>query len=129
MSIYDYKLTFCVSSRLRRVNEIRRCISADPESESAADQSRDDHRVFWLFESHGGEEFADAMIRGYDWAQTLASYLTPIEDASLTLWCEIYSNTEFAGLAFSASDMKRLGSSGIDLVVSVYAEPPLPSAD
>jgi len=122
MAISDYQITLCVSSRLHRIEDVAHCIAASPVRVSAAGPSRDDNRAFWYFEQKAGEGFDDALSRAVNWACGYAELLSPIEDASLLLWCEVHSETEFAGLAFQSADMMRLGQCGMDLLVSVYAE-------
>jgi hypothetical protein len=106
-----------------QVDDIARCVASLPERMSPASNSRDDHRVFWRFEGAKGESFDDALSRAVKWAHHQAELLSSIDDVALSLWCEVHSDSEFAGLALQAVDMKRMGDSEIDLLISVYAQP------
>ncbi|OWQ88994.1 hypothetical protein CDN98_00025 [Roseateles terrae] len=97
-------------------------ITAPPTKVSPATPSRDDHRVFWRLEPEPGEGFDKALSRAASWACGYAERLSAIDDVALSLWCEVHSDTEFAGLSIQSADMMLLGQGGVELLVSMYAE-------
>src|SRR5712691_5610305 len=123
MAITDFTITLCVSSRQHGVNDIARCIEAKPTRVSEASKARDDYRVFWDFEHSRDEPFDDACPRAVVWAGMCAGLLSCIDDAAVTLWCEVHSDSEFAGLTFQGEQLMDLGTRKIGLVVSVYTQP------
>ena len=123
MAITDFTITLCVSSCQHGVNDIARCIEARPTRVSEASKARDDHRVFWEFERLPDEPFDDACPRAVEWAGMLADLLSCIDDAAVTLWCEVHSDSEFAGLTFQGEQLMGLGTRKIGLVLSAYTQP------
>lgn len=123
LTINEFIFTLCVSSRRHEVNDIARCIGAKPTRVSEASEARDHHRVFWDFGHSWDESFDDACPRAIAWAGVCADLLSRIDDAAVTLWCEVHSDSEFAGLALQGEQLMDLGARKISLVLSVYAKP------
>lgn len=122
MSINNFRITLCASSLSHDVEELAIRVSMSPSKTAPAIPSRDDHRVFWEFEKYHGEQFDEALARASGWACLHAKALLYIQDINLSLWCELHSNSEFAGFSLQGAHMEQLGQSEIELVISVYAE-------
>lgn len=123
MAITDFTITLCASSCRYGVSDIARCIDAKPTRVSEASNIRDDHRVFWDFEHSRSEPFDDACSRAVVWSGICTDLLSCIDDAAVTLWCEVHSDSEFAGLTFQGEQLMSLGARKIGLVLSVYTQP------
>lgn len=122
MAIVNFDITLCVSSRRHQTEDIMRLINQPPTRFSAATpKALDDYRVFWDFDS-GQESFDEACPTIVHWACQLADALRSIEDAAITLWCTLHTKSEFSGLVVQAAHLQSLGSHGIDLVLSAYAD-------
>ena len=119
----EFTITLCVSSRIHGVKDIVNYIKVAPTRVSEATEDRDDCRVFWDLECSEGELFEEINSRAVAWAVRCAGLLLPIDDAALTLWYVVQSNSEFAGLAFQSEQLRDLGECKVDLVISVYTQP------
>lgn len=121
MAIKDFTITLCVSSRRHGINDIASRIGVVPTRTSEASLVRDDHRVFWDFSRLTNGPFDDESSRAVAWAKNCTDLLSPIDDANVTLWYEVHSDSEFTGLTFEAAQLESLGARRISLVISVYA--------
>jgi hypothetical protein len=120
MTITGFTFTLCVSSCQYKISDIVHCIEEKPTSISGISKTRGDYRVFWEFEHSPDEPLDDVYPRAVKWAGMCADLLSSIDDAVVTLWCVVYSDSEFVGLAFQSEQLMTLGTHKISLVLSVY---------
>jgi hypothetical protein len=121
MGITNLSFTFCISTRKHGLDEIFKLISDPASRVSPSTPTRDDHRVFWEFNQSNAILFEDVWSSVVQKSIIYANTLIPISDADMSIWCSIHTDTEFAGLALEATQMKTLGEHGVALVISTYA--------
>jgi hypothetical protein len=122
MAIIEFECTFCASTCSSTPDELGRLIGSPATRVSMASANRTDHRAFWTFMDGSNELFEEVFPRIVKWATSYSKTLKPIQDAMYSLWCTLHTDSEFAGVAFEASDMKALGDAGISLVISAHTQ-------
>jgi hypothetical protein len=123
MVITSFNFTLCISSLLYEVEDMVRLTNEAVSRVSAASPIRSDNRVFLDF-SNDTENvaFEDVWPMVVAWSTRHVDALVSVEDAMFTLWCTIYADTEFVGLALKSEYIYVLGSRKIDLVISIYTQ-------
>jgi hypothetical protein len=123
MAITDFSFALCVSTQQYKAEDMVRLVGETASRISGASSTHDDNRVFWDFSNDIDVSFDVIWPTVVDWATRRVDVLASMEDAIFTLWCTIYTNTEFVDLALQAAHIQALGLHKINLMISAYTEP------
>jgi hypothetical protein len=121
MTTANFELTIRLSVDAGVADAAKSLILSPPSRES---RSRDGSTYLFYIEVVGeeGGDFSLSLQKASSIIDANLRSLVEFESVTSELWCLIFANTEFTGLALAAPTMRQLGEMGTALYISIYGE-------